>query len=55
MKLHARNVTPDVFLDQQARRGIVLRFAGLRITMTATEARALADQLHDTADQSEPQ
>lgn len=54
MRLHARNMTPDVFLHQPARRTVVLRFAGLRITMTPTEARALADQLHDTADRSEP-
>lgn len=54
MRLHARNLDPDVFLDQHAHRTVVLRFAGLRFTMTATEARALADQLHDIADRSTP-
>ncbi|MFX1757246.1 hypothetical protein [Rhodococcus sp. As11] len=54
MRLHARNMTPDVFLDKHAHRTVVLRFAGLRITMTPTEAHALADQLHDAAERSEP-
>lgn len=54
MRLHARNLAPEVFLDKYAHRTVVLRFAGLRLTMTATEARALADQLHDSADRSEP-
>lgn len=54
MKLHARNLDPHVYIDRDAHRTVVLRFAGLRIAMTATEARALADQLHDTADRSQP-
>lgn len=54
MKLHARNLDPHVYSDRDAHRTVVLRFAGLRFTMTPDEARALADQLHDTADRSQP-
>lgn len=54
MRLHARNLDPRVHTDRDAHRPVVLRFAGLRLTMTPTEARALADQLHDAADRSEP-
>lgn len=54
MRLHARNLDPHVHIDRGAHRTVVLRFAGLRIAMTPTEARALADQLHDTADRSQP-
>lgn len=53
MKLHARNLDPHVYIDRDAHRTVVLRFAGLRIAMTATEARALADQLHDATEQTE--
>lgn len=50
MRLTTDACTAVVALDVHARRPILLRFAGLVLAMTPTEARALADQLHDRAD-----
>lgn len=54
MRLHARDVAPTVRTDRTARRPVILHLARLTFTMTTAEARALADQLHDAADRSEP-
>lgn len=43
--------TVSVHTATDPRRPIELKFAGLVAQMTRTEARQLADALHDTADQ----
>ncbi|WFS11856.1 hypothetical protein [Rhodococcus aetherivorans] len=53
MRLTTDTCTTVVAVDNQARRPILLRFAGLVLAMTPTEARTLADQLHDRADTAE--
>ncbi|MGW4581946.1 hypothetical protein ACWELP_24955 [Rhodococcus aetherivorans] len=50
MKLHARNLNPVVTVDGTAARPVLLRVAGLVLAMSAREARALADELHDAAE-----
>lgn len=51
MRLHARNLDPNVYVDRHANRSIILRLGTLRFTMTTTEAIALADTLHDAAEE----
>ncbi|MCF8781247.1 hypothetical protein [Rhodococcus ruber] len=53
MRLTTDTCTTIVAVDTRARRPILLRFAGLVLAMTPTEARTLADQLHDRADTAE--
>ena len=54
MKLTTDACDPRVTTDPQShRRPVLLRFAGLVLAMTPTEARTLADQLHDHADTAE--
>ena len=50
MKLRARNIRPEVLTDPTASRPVLIRLCGLWLALTATEARALADELHDAAD-----
>ncbi|REE74381.1 hypothetical protein C8E05_3816 [Rhodococcus wratislaviensis] len=54
MRLLTRNLAAEVSTDPAANRPITLRFAGLHVVMTAAEARALADELHDAAERSAP-
>lgn len=51
MRLHSKPITPVVELDPGAHRPIVMRLAGLRFCLSLTEARTLADGLHDAAEQ----
>ncbi|KOS54512.1 hypothetical protein [Rhodococcus rhodochrous] len=51
MKLHARNLNPGVTVDGTATRPVLLRVAGLVLAVTPGEALALADQLHDAAEE----
>lgn len=53
MRLSSFNLTPHISTDTAAHRPVVLRWAGLRFTLTIPEAHALADELHDTADRIE--
>ena len=54
MKLTTDTCTASVNADPTAhRRPVLLRFAGLVLAMTPTEARTLADQLHDTAEETD--
>lgn len=53
MKLTARSARAVVEPEPGATRPVLLRFAGLHFAMTLTEARTLADQLHDAADAAE--
>lgn len=50
MKIHADNPTTRVIVDAAAKRPILVHLAGLTFAMYDVEARALADQLHDAAD-----
>ncbi|NKS00921.1 hypothetical protein GTA09_15325 [Rhodococcus hoagii] len=53
MRLHSRNLTPEVTVDPDANRPVTLRFAGLRVAMTGMEARQLADNLVDAAEEAD--
>ncbi|WP_343466578.1 hypothetical protein AAI421_21330 [Rhodococcus aetherivorans] len=53
MKLTARSARAVVEPEPGATRPVLLRFAGLHFAMTATEARTLADQLHDAAEETD--
>ena len=53
MRLHSRNLQPEVTVDHDANRPIMLRLSGLRFVMSGTEARQLADQLVDAAEATE--
>ncbi len=52
MRLLSRNLAAVVTTDRASNRPVTLRLAGLCVVMTATEARALADDLHDAAERS---
>ncbi|UPW02871.1 hypothetical protein M1C57_14280 [Rhodococcus pyridinivorans] len=51
MKLFSRDAKPEVRVEAEATRPIVLRICGLHFAFHCYEARRLADALHDAADQ----
>ncbi|MDV6293306.1 hypothetical protein [Rhodococcus aetherivorans] len=54
MKLTTDACDPRITTDTRSpRRPILLRFAGLVLAMTPTEARTLADRLHDAAEETD--
>lgn len=50
MRLRADTFTAEVAGNPGAMRPVVLHLGPLLVSMTTAEARALADQLHDTAE-----
>lgn len=54
MKLHAKNLKPVIRVHRQSTRPVILHIARLTFTMTAAEAFALADQLADAAEETQP-
>ena len=54
MKLTTDACDPHVTTDTRShRRPVLLRFAGLVLAMTPTEAHTLADRLHDAAEETD--
>lgn len=53
MKVYMPSIEPQVYLDPEANRSIVLKLRSLRIAMTPTEALALADMLVDSSERTQ--
>lgn len=52
LRLTTPQVAPNVTVGNDPRRPVVAHLGGLTLYMSRAQARALADQLHDTADQA---
>ncbi|WP_175428052.1 hypothetical protein [Rhodococcus pyridinivorans] len=53
MRLQPDTIQPRVTRNRKARRPILLTIAGHGYALSASEAHALADQLHDAAEGSQ--
>lgn len=54
MKVYMPSIEPQVYLDPEANRSIVLKLRSLRIAMTPAEALHLSNLLVDATERTQP-